>query len=81
MPKAIDHTRCDEIETALMRARCLSKAINFMVLTDDDGLADRNGSTFRAAIEEVNECAHEAIQTAIDLVDKLSGELGNGATA
>ncbi len=73
--------RCDEIETALMRAHCLSKAINFILLTDEGALEDRHGSTFRAAIEEVNECAHEAIQTAINLVDKLSGELGKEATA
>ncbi len=49
-----------------MRAYCLSNAINFMLLTDDGALANRNGGTFRAAIEEVNECAREAIQTAID---------------
>jgi hypothetical protein len=64
------------IETALMRAHCLSEAINFILFTDDDALGVRDGTTFRAAIEEVNKCAHEAVQTAIDHVQVLEQSEG-----
>lgn len=70
----------EAIETALMRAHCLSKAIGFMLIAEDHDPAE-SGSTFRAAIAEVNECAHEAIQIAIDLTGQLAAELGKGGAA
>ena len=69
--------RIAAIETSLLRAHCLSKAIGFILTNDDAGEGGR-GSTFRAAIEEVNDCTHEAIQAAIDLVEELEAELKKG---
>ena len=66
--------RLADIEASLMRAHCLSKAMGIMLVNDTDELA-HNGSTFRAAIEEVNDCAHEAVQNAIVLVETLVGEM------
>jgi hypothetical protein len=48
------------INTALLRTHCLSKAVLF-ILTNEDAEIIENGSTYRAAIEEVNELAREAI--------------------
>ncbi len=68
------------VESALMRAHCLSKAMGFMLISQEHE-EDNNGSTFRAAMEAVNECAHEAIQEAIDLSDKLANEVRKGDAA
>ena len=72
--------RIAAIETSLMRAHCLSKAIGF-ILTNDDDLPSGSGSTFRAAIEEVNECVHEVVQTAIDFVEELETQIKEGGAS
>jgi hypothetical protein len=73
--------RIEAITKSLYRVHSLSRAIDFMVTGDDDGAGAGSGSTFRASIEEVNDCAYEAIIAALDHAEHLGHDLRAGGAA